>query len=153
MTREELFQYVQKIDDPKKDYGKILTSLHFSHYFLMDKYKKIFDEYGLTVTQANILSIIVHHHPKTLSLEEVKAMILEPNADVSRTVVRLAAKGFVEKVSDAKDKRRLSIRATSKGTKVIKKASDDPRFSSFTQNINLANTKAFIKFLKNLREG
>lgn len=153
MTREEVFEFVQKIDDPKKDYGKILTSLHFSHFYLMDKYKKIFETYGLTVTQGNVLGIIVHHHPKALSLDEVKTMVLEPNSDVSRTVVRLASKGFIEKIADAKDKRRLCIRATNKGIKMMGKAGADPRFFSFSKNISLAESKAFIKFLKNLREG
>lgn len=153
MTREELFEYIQKIDDPVKDYSKILSSLHFSHYYLMDKYKKILEKYGLTVTQANILGIIVHHHPQPLSLEEIKSMVLEPNSDVSRTIVRLAAKGFVEKVPSANDKRRLSILASAQGVKVLKKAATDSKFTSFAKKITLAESKAFIKFLKNLREG
>ncbi len=153
MTRKELFEYIQKIDDPVKDYSKILSNLHFSHYHLMDKYKKILEKYELTVTQANILGIIVHHHPQPLSLEEIKTMVLEPNSDVSRTIVRLAAKGFVEKIPSVNDKRRLSIRASSQGVKVLKKAASDPKFTSFAKNITLAESKAFIKFLKNLREG
>lgn len=152
MTREELYKYIEKIDDPKKDYGKILTNLHSTHYYLMDMYKKILKPYNLTLTQSTVLGIIVHHSPDAIALEEIKAMILEPNADVSRTVVRLAEKGFVEKVINKTNRRKVSIRALPKGVKMVKKMSLDPHFTNFTTGINLSEAKAFVRFLKRLRK-
>jgi DNA-binding MarR family transcriptional regulator len=152
MTREDLFKYIQEIKDPKKDYGKILTTLHFSHYYLMDKYKKILQEYNLTLTQSNILGIIIHHYPKTVSLEQIKEMVLEPNSDVSRTVVRLTEKGYVEKVVNKDNRRKVSIQATSKGVKIAKKIEDDGKFLEFTKEFSLSDAKTLIKLLKKLRD-
>lgn len=152
MTREELYKYIERIDDPKKDFGKILTNLHSTHYFLMDMYKKILKPYDLTLTQSSVLGIIVHHSPDAIALEDIKAMILEPNSDVSRTVVRLAAKGFVEKVINKTNRRKVSIRALPKGIKMAKKLILDPEFTNLTAGISLAEAKAFVKFLKRLRK-
>lgn len=151
MTREELFRYIQQIDDPKKDFGKILANLHYTHFSLMDKYRKVFSSYDLTLTQFNVLSIIVSNYPKPLTLEEVKSMVLEPNSDVSRTVDRLVEKGFVRKKINKTNRRKVGIQATAKGVKISKKIENDPKFYYFTQDIKLTEAKAFIKTLAKLR--
>lgn len=152
MTRDELFEFIQKIDDPIKDYNKIISNLHYTHYFLMDSYKKVLDNYDLTFAQSNVLGIIVFKYPNAVSLEEIKAMVLEPGSDVSRTVVRLSEKGFIEKVTDSKNHRKLAIKATPKGLKTAEKMSKDPAFKKITTTFKLPEVKAFIKFLKKLRE-
>jgi DNA-binding MarR family transcriptional regulator len=152
MTREELFEFIQKIDDPLKDYGKILANLHYTHYYLMDGYKKILDSYDLTFIQSNVLGIIIHQYPKSLSLEEIKAMVLEAGSDVSRIVARLSGKGFIEKITDDENRRKLSIRATAKGLEISRQMEADQRFKEFTQGVSLSESKAFIKFLGKLRQ-
>ncbi|MGZ4048306.1 MAG: MarR family winged helix-turn-helix transcriptional regulator [Bacteroidia bacterium] len=142
---------MQKINDPVKDYSKILGNLHYTHYYLMDRYKKILQPYGLTVIQSNILGIIMHRYPESLSLEEVKEMVLEPNSDVSRTVVRLSEKGFIKKVPDKKNRRKVSIIITPKGIKTAKRLESDEHFKKFSEEITLSESKAFIKFLSKLR--
>lgn len=151
MTREELFKFIQEIEHPQKDSGKILSCLHYTHYFLMDKYKKIVQGYNLTFTQSNILGIIVHSYPRALALEQIKAMVLEPNADVSRTVARLVEKNFVQKVTDKTNRRKVSIKATTKGVKILREIAKEPGFTHVTQDLNLSEAKAFIRTLKKLR--
>ncbi|MCD6019744.1 MAG: transcriptional regulator [Bacteroidetes bacterium] len=152
MTRKELFEYIQKVDDPIKDYNKIISNLHYTHYFLMDSYKKVLETYDLTFAQSNVLGIIVFKYPKAASLEEIKEMVLEHGSDVSRTVVRLTEKGFIEKVTDSENKRKLAIKATPKGLKTVEKMSKDPAFNKITTTFKLPEAKSFVKFLKKLRE-
>src|ERR1043165_8721560 len=135
MTREERFKFIEEIEDPQKDYGKILSNLHYTHFSLMDKYRKILSSYNLTFTQSNILAIIAHSHPKPMSLEQIKSMVLEPNADVSRTVVRLMEKKFVDKSADPKNKRKVSIKVSPSGLKLTRKMAEDPRFQAFTKDM------------------
>ena len=152
MTRKELFEYIQSIEDPGKDYGKILSNLHYTHYFLLDNYKKILENYDLTFTQSNVLSIIAHFHPAAVSLEEIKAMVLEPGSDVSRTVTRLKEKGFVEKVMNEKNNRKVCIKISVKGLKTSKKMGADPRFKEITSRTTLSESRAFVKYLVKLRK-
>ncbi|MES2568122.1 MAG: hypothetical protein V4565_14705 [Bacteroidota bacterium] len=151
MTREEIFELIEKIDDPVKDYQKIISNLHYTHYNLMDYYKKSLEIYDLTPMQSNVLSIIHYHQPKSLSLEEIKSMVLEPGSDVSRIVLRSSEKGFVEKVQNASNNRKLAIAITNKGLDVMKRISEDHSFNNLTHNFTLAEAEAFVLLLKKLR--
>jgi len=152
MKRIELFDYMKKIDDPVKDHAMILANFHYTHFYMMDKYKKLLAGYNLTATQSNVLGIIEHHYPKAVSLEEIKEMVLEPNSDVSRTVVRLVEKGFAEKIINKENRRKVSIVITAKGLKTIKKITTDGKFSKFTAGLSKAEVKTFITVLSKLRE-
>lgn len=151
MKREELFKYIQQIEDPKRDYAKILTNLHYTHFYLMDRYRKMLLPYDLTLIQSNVLGIITHHNPTPMALEEIKALVLEPNADVSRTVGRLTEKGFVEKVIDKTNRRKVSIRALPKGIKMMKKIEADPALNTLTEDFTLSEARNFVKYLNRLR--
>jgi DNA-binding MarR family transcriptional regulator len=152
MKREELLRHIQHINDPKKDYGKILTNFHYTHFYLMDKYKKILESYNLTFTQSNVLGIIVHTYPHTQSLEDIKSMVLEPNSDVSRTVVRLIEKGYAEKIPNKFNRRKVCIKATRKGVKIVKKISQDGKFQVFTKQFSLRDAKNLAIILNKLRQ-
>jgi DNA-binding MarR family transcriptional regulator len=152
MKRTEIFEFLHKIDDPQKDYTKILSNLHYTHFFLMDRYNKLLAEFNLTASQANVLGIIDYFSKAPASLEQIKELVLEPNADVSRTVSRLVEKGFVEKVINKENRRKVSIVITEEGFKLQRKVEADPRFQLFTSEISLADARTFIDVLKKLRK-
>jgi DNA-binding MarR family transcriptional regulator len=151
MTRDELFEYIQKIDDPVKDFSKIISNLHYTHFNLMDSYKKTLSTYDLTPIQANVLGIIQFKHPQPQSLEQIKDMVLEPGSDVSRTVLRLSEKGFVKKVNDPNNHRKLAIKATPKGLKIAETIAKDSSFQKATTSLTLQEARTFIKVLQKLR--
>src|SRR4051812_9656293 len=109
MNRKQLYEYIAEVKEPKKDYSKLLSNLHYTHFYLVDRYNKIFVDYNLSFTQGNVLGIVAHFHPKAVSLEEIKEMVLEQNSDVSRTVSRLAEKGFVQKLPNESNRRKVAI--------------------------------------------
>ena len=78
-------------------------------------------------------------------------MFLRPNSEISRTVVRLKEKKKVIKSSDPANTRKVSIKATAAGIKTTQKMAEDPRFHSFTDNLNLSSSKNLVKALKSLR--
>jgi MarR family transcriptional regulator, negative regulator of the multidrug operon emrRAB len=151
MKRADLFKFMNKINDPSRDYGKILSSVHYTHYFLMDRYKKLLADYGLTSIQSNVLGIIDHFHPKVISLEEISEMVLEPNSDVSRTVTRLVEKGFAAKMVNPDNRRKVSIGITPKGVKTIQKIEKDGKFKIFTSRLSKAESQALVNALAKLR--
>jgi DNA-binding MarR family transcriptional regulator len=85
-------------------------------------------------------------------LEEIKEMVLEPGSDVSRTVVRLTQKGFVKKVIDPKNKRKLAIAVTPEGLDVFSKINSDNSFLKNEVSYSIDEAVNFINFLKKLRE-
>jgi DNA-binding MarR family transcriptional regulator len=151
MKREEIFEHIKKIDDPVKDSDKILSNLHYTHFFLMDKYRKLLSDYDLTSTQANVLGIIGYFSPKSVALEEIKEMVLEPNSDVSRTVKRLQEKGLVEKVLNKQNRRKVSIAILPKGMKVLLKIEEEGEFKKLTSALTKAEARSFVNILTKLR--
>jgi len=152
MKRKDIFNDLKNIVDPTRDYLKILGNLHYTHFALLDKYKRILKPYGLSFPQSHVLSIIVHMHPKQLSLEEIKEMVLEPNSDVSRTVVRLEEKGFLKKVKDSENRRKRAIMATSVGINVFRQLEKDKRFSAIVVDVSLGHARIFAQTLELLRD-
>ncbi len=145
-----IFNELEKIEKDN-DHSKLLSYLHCTHYYLMDRYKKILSGYGLTVPQSNVLGIIGHFHPLPLSIDEIKEWMLEPGPDVSRIVSRLVQKELVEKVVNIKNRRKVSIKITSKGLKMAKDLNTDKKLMDFTNTISAKDAKLFISILKNLR--
>jgi DNA-binding MarR family transcriptional regulator len=150
MKRSEIFAKLNEIEDVHKDFAKILTNLHYTHHFMMDKYKKMLSDFDLTLIQSNVLGIIACYGEKGASLEDVKEMVLEPNSDVSRTVARLVSKDFVQKVANADNRRKVQIRVLPKGQEIIKSL-DAISFRKITAQLSLEEARAFASILEKLR--
>ncbi len=147
-----LFENLEDLKDLQNDYSKVLANLHYTHFSLMDAYKKILKPYKLSFTQSHVLSIIYHFNPNPVTLQQIKQMILEPNSDVSRTVDRLVEKGFVEKIKNKDNRRMRSIKVTAAGKKLIKILEKERQFSDLLQNISINEAKSFITILSKFRE-
>jgi DNA-binding MarR family transcriptional regulator len=152
MDREQIFKEIENIEAPDKDFSKILPSLHYTHFFLMDQYRKILVDYDLTSPQSNVIGIIGHYGDTPVSLEQIKHMVLEPNADVSRIVARLVEKKFVQKVVNEKNRRKVSIMLTARGEKIYKRMLADRQFMKFTENVSMQEAKVFMRVLAKLRQ-
>ena len=150
MPRSKVFKEIDKIEDPK-DHSKILSYLHYTHFYLMDKYKKVLSEYDLTPPQSNILGIVNHFYPNSISLEGIKEWVLEPSSDVSRIVRRLVEKGLLEKVVNKENRRKVSIKITLKGRKIVEELLKEKKFQKFTSQLSLAEAKTFVSVLSKLR--
>jgi DNA-binding MarR family transcriptional regulator len=149
VEREDIFAYISDITK-REETRKILSNLHYTHFFMLDRYKKTLASYDLSFPQINVLYIMDLFFTGPVSLEEIKKMVLEPNSDVSRIVTRLAEKGFVSKVPDPKNGRKLSIVISEKGLRTLKKALSDKRFD-YTSQITLEEAKVFVEVLNKLR--
>lgn len=152
MHRKQVFEIIQSVDDPVKDHGKILANLHYTHFHLMDRYKRTLERYNLTPIQSNVLGIIGYRHPDAISLEGIKALVLEPNSDVSRTVDRLKEKGFVKKAPDKDNRRKICINVTPKGLKIMTRINEEGLFKKFTAGMSLSEARAFVSALAKLRK-
>jgi DNA-binding MarR family transcriptional regulator len=152
MKRDELFDLLEQIGEETKDRVRILSNLHYTHYVLMDRYRKVLEPYTLTITQSNVLGILTYNSPTPLSLEDIKSMMLEPNSDVSRIVSRLVVKGFAEKVVNPANKRKRSIAATEKGHEIMMKLDKDPAFFDLVSSVSTPEARTFAGVLKKMRE-
>jgi DNA-binding MarR family transcriptional regulator len=71
------------------------------------------DEMGLFAGQEQVLQVLDRHDAVTISELATTLRVRVPTA--SKAVTRLAALGFVERLSDAKDRRSVRVKLTRKG--------------------------------------
>ncbi|MCU0256888.1 MAG: MarR family transcriptional regulator [Vicinamibacterales bacterium] len=78
-------------------------------------------EQGLTQGQYNVLRILRGAHPAGYPRCEIGVRLLERAPDVTRLIDRLAARGLVERLRGAEDRRQSVTRITRAGLDVLRK--------------------------------
>jgi DNA-binding MarR family transcriptional regulator len=79
----------------------------------------LFKQYDLTHVQYNILRILKGAFPAPLMVGEVKARVMFSNADVTRLIDRLVAKGVVSRENCKENRRRVLVRITKSGEQLL----------------------------------
>lgn len=102
----------------RNDYQKGLVNLIFTHGYVTEKLKDIFNRSGITSQQYNILRIL-RGAGKPLSTLELRKRMIVKMSDTSRLVDRLILKGFVKKITCPTDKRLVDISITAAGLKLL----------------------------------
>ena len=101
------------------EYHKALINLIYTHSFVSEKLKQIFDREEITAQQFNILRIL-RGAGRPISNLQIRKKMLVKMSDTSRMVDRLLLKGLVEKTSCPSDRRLVDISISYKGLKLLK---------------------------------
>ena len=91
--------------------------LHSAALHLLRRLRREDDASGLPAPQLSALSVIVFGGPLTLG-ELARAEQVRPPT-ISKLIVVLEAKGLVDRVVDAHDRRIVRVKATARGTKLL----------------------------------
>lgn len=125
---------------------KAVLNLIFTANWLANRQRELFEPYGITGQQYNILRILRGQHPKRISGAEIKSRMLDKNSDVSRLLDRLIGKKLVAKTQCPNDKRASDINITEAGLSLLEKLDDaingmDARFLNLTKDeaVQLSN--------------
>jgi DNA-binding MarR family transcriptional regulator len=78
-----------------------------------------FKEFGLTMTQYNVLRILRGAGESGLCRNEVGARMIAPVPDATRLIDRLIAAGYAQKHKNIDDKRYTTTRITDKGLELL----------------------------------
>ncbi len=81
--------------------------------------EKVFEPYGITRRQYNVLRILRGVYPEGHPRSEVSARMVDRAPDVTRLIDRLVQIGYVERLRGTKDKRESIARLTQKGFDVM----------------------------------
>ena len=101
------------------EYHKALINLIYTHSFVTEKLKQIFDREEITAQQFNILRIL-RGAGKPISNLQIRKKMLVKMSDTSRMVDRLLLKGLVQKTGCPADKRLVDISISPKGLQLLK---------------------------------
>jgi len=98
---------------------KAVLNLLFTANWIQNRQRELFEPFGITGQQYNILRILRGQHPKPIPAVEIKSRMLDKNSDVSRLLDRLIGKKLVHKNQCPNDKRATDISITEAGLKLL----------------------------------
>ena len=104
----------------KSEHQKTIVNLIFTYNWTTERLKILFDKYGLTMQQFNILRIL-RGSEKPISTLQIRERMLDKMSDTSRIVDRLIIKKLAKKIICKTDKRLVDVSITPKGKTVLQK--------------------------------
>ena len=105
----------------KSTHQKAVLNLLFTANWIQYKQKELFEPFGITGQQYNMLRILRGQHPQPIPAVEIKSRMLDKNSDVSRLLDRLIGKNLVHKNQCPNDKRATDISITKDGLNLLEK--------------------------------
>lgn len=92
---------------------------------LRRRFEALFEPYGITSQQYNVLRILRGSRPDPLPTMEIAERMIERTPGITRLVDRLEEKGFVRRQRSPDDRRRVLCSITSEGLDLLEEL-DDP---------------------------
>ena len=115
----------------------------------------ILKPHGITLTQYNVLRILRGAGARGLCGREIAERLISRVPDVSRLLDRMEETGLLAKKRDAADRRHVTATITSKGRRVLVKAT--PELAAFgrerIERLSARTVEALVEGLATIREG
>jgi DNA-binding MarR family transcriptional regulator len=135
----------------RNEYQKAGINIIYTYNWVTEKINKIFDEWGITSQQFNILRIL-RGAGKPLSTLQIRQRMLDKMSDTSRIVDRLVKKGLVKKSICKTDRRLVDVVITEKGKKLLEKIDAyDQQMDEVLMHLTEAEAKTLNELLDKVR--
>ncbi len=103
----------------KSSRHKAFLNIVWAHNLISGKLEQVMKRAGLTSRQYNVLRILRGSYPEAMAMHEVKSRLLDRQSDLTRLTDRLIQKGWIERLECPTDRRRVHIRITEAGLKLL----------------------------------
>jgi len=114
--------------------------------------QKMLADYDLTLQQYNILRIVYRQHPEPACNCTIREQMLDSRSDITRIVDRLIKEDLVTRTSCRDDRRKVSIRITEKGVRVIEDMDDlHERMDGIMKTLTEQELDVFNRLLDKVR--
>lgn len=133
------------------EHQKAVVNIIYTHNWVMERMKQIFETEDLTSQQFNILRIL-RGAREPLSICVIRERMLDRMSDASRIVDRLIKKSLVKKTVNKFDKRLVSVTISPKGLTLLKKLDDrSEEMNALIGKLSPAEAKTLNKLLDKVR--
>lgn len=136
----------------KSEYHKLAVNIIYTHGWLINNQSSFLKKIGITGAQYNILRILRGQYPNPASINLLKERMLDKMPDASRLVERLKQKGLVEREICKDDRRKVEVKITQKGLKLLHDTDKyEDRFDQLFKELKLSEAKTLNELLDKLR--
>ncbi|MBO0935648.1 MarR family transcriptional regulator [Fibrella sp. HMF5335] len=121
--------------DYRNEYHRLIGSLHKTAGYITNHFQQKLAPFDLSVQQYVVLRLLSRVHPDSLTAGELKAKMTDLNPDLTRLTDRLIAKGLILRDVDPQNRRRVMLRLTEAGHKLVETAAVE--FNDFESIISM----------------
>lgn len=133
------------------EHQKATINLIYTYNWMTEQMKYLFEQFGITGQQFNILRIL-RGAGAPLSTLQIRQRMLDKMSDTSRIVDRLVIKQLVKKTVSKEDRRLVDVVITDKGMKLLEKMDKHQKdMDNIFGNLSLQETKTLNKLLDKIR--
>jgi len=103
----------------------------------------------LSLLQLNLLHALSRAPGKTLTVNELKSVMLDENPNVSRTISKMADAGLVTKIRSAEDQRTVHVEISPKGEQAHRNG--DRRLGDLSTGLSKKDLQQLYQLLQKIR--
>ena len=118
-----------------------------------DEMQSVLKPYELSVEQFNVLRILRGQKGRPINLQDIQERMVSKMSNTTRLVDKLITKGFVERFTCEKNRRKVEIFITKDGLAVLKQLDQliDDRESQLTSNLSISELEQLNHLINKLR--
>jgi len=136
----------------RNEYHKLAVNMFYTYGWLMRNNNQLFEKFGITPQQYNILRILRGQFPNYASINLLKERMLDKMSDASRLVERLREKGFINRNISENDRRKAQVIISPSGLEILNEIDKlDDKFDQNLSKLNNNEIKVLNKLLDKLR--
>jgi len=127
---------------------KTIINVFLSNTYFKDEMLSVLKPFDLSVEQFNVLRILRGQNEKPLNLQDIQDRMVNKMSNTTRLIDKLLLKGFVERNTCAKNRRKIEIFITQNGLKTLSVL--DPIIDDIEQQMTSNLSQTELEQLNNL---
>jgi len=127
---------------------KTIINVFLSNTYFKDEMLSVLKPFDLSVEQFNVLRILRGQNEKPLNLQDIQDRMVNKMSNTTRLIDKLLLKGFVERNTCAKNRRKIEIFITQEGLKTLYVL--DPIIDDIEQQMTSNLSQTELEQLNNL---
>lgn len=134
----------------KSQHHKALVNIVYTANMIEQISQRFLRKYGISTQQLNVLRILREVKPKVATVTLLQRRMLDKMSNASRLVDKLLEKGLVNRVLNKNDRRKVDVKITAKGMKLLQKI-DKTDYQSEFFKLNETEAKKLNDLLDKIR--
>lgn len=149
---ENKLKTLLQVEAFRNDWEELQLNLMYSYHWLSGHLRNLFKDLEITPQQYQVLKIIAAANPDPVSIEWIKARVIEKDADMSRMIHRLSEQKLIKRQIKRTDRRASEISLTELGSKLLESAVEfQQKADQLFYNLSKKEAKQLNKLLNKIR--
>ena len=150
-SKETVFEQMTKQNSPFSNNSVLIFGIYHTTELLNDMYETILSEYGISLSQAEILKVLYLSPKNQLFQSDIIKYVLLSKATLSTHLKKLEQQGLIKRKENPNNKRQKSVLLTKKGVKKFEEISEPLSDISERNFISEEKSQKLVELLKEFK--